>query len=357
VSAAYAKSMTADELFSSAREKMAELVTDLQSSKLLAAEHSEVEAFVQKEGRELERRLYQAHLDLRAARERPVPVRGADHVERTYRRPSRRPLGTILGRVMVARLAYQAQGVEGLHPMDAALNLPPQLYSHVVGRFVAQHAAMMSFEDVVGEILTATGTEVGKRQVEEIAVSAAIDFEAFYTQRRAANDVIEDTDDLLALTFDGKGIVMVTEDLRPATQKAARTKVRKLATRLTSGEKRNRKRMAEVAAIYTVPRFVRTPLDVLADLYGESDEQARCKRRARRPEVREKRVWASVEHSPRVVIDEAFREAEARDPEHHRTWVALLDGNKEQLALTKATAKKLGVEVTIIVDLDRKSVV
>ena len=351
MSAAYAKSMVPDETFSSSREKLEEMVAELRSTKLLAAEHSEVEAFVQKEGRELERLLYQAHLDLRAARERPVPVRGADDVERTYRRPSRRPLGTILGRVMVARLAYQAPEVAGLHPMDAALNLPPELYSHGIGRFVAEHAAMMSFDDVVGEILTATGTGVGKRQVEEIAVCAATDFEAFYTQRRAANDVLEDTDDVLALTFDGKGVVMVTAALRPATQKAARKKVRKLATRLTSGEKRNRKRMAEVAAIYTVPRFVRTPLDVLADLYGESDEQARRERRARRPKVRNKRVWASVEHDPNVVIDEAFSEAEARDPEHRRTWVALLDGNKDQLALTKAAAKKLGITVTIIVDL------
>jgi hypothetical protein len=352
VSAAYAKSTSADERFSSAHEQMEKLVAELQSSKMLSAQHSEVESFVKEGGRELERLLYQAHLDVRAARERPVPVRGADEVERSYRRPSRRPLGTILGRVMVARLAYQALGVEGLHPMDAALNLPPELYSHGVSRFVAEHAAMMAFDDVVGELLTATGSAVGKRQVEEIAVRAATDFEAFYKQRRAANDVLEETRDLLALTFDGKGIVMVPEDLRPATQKAARKKVRsKLATRLTAGEKRNRKRMAEVAAVYTVPRFRRTPLDILADLYGEPDEQARRDRRARRPPVRNKRVWASVEHDPQVVIDEAFREAEARDPKHRRIWVVLLDGNKDQLALTKAAAKKLGVEVTIVVDL------
>jgi hypothetical protein len=36
-------------------------------------------------------------------------------VQRTYRRPSRRPLGTILGRVMVARLAYQALGCAAQH--------------------------------------------------------------------------------------------------------------------------------------------------------------------------------------------------------------------------------------------------
>jgi hypothetical protein len=351
VSAAYAKSSSPDETFSSAHEQMEKMVTELRSTKMLSAEHGEVESFVREQGRELERLLYQAHLDLRAERERPVPVRGADEVERTYRRPSGRPLGTILGRVMVARLAYQALGVVGLHPMDAALNLPPELYSHGVSRFVAEHTAMMPFDDVVGELLTATGTAVGKRQVEEIAVRAAVDFEAFYQQRRAANDVLEETRDLLVLTFDGKGIVMVPDDLRPATQKAARKKVRKLVTRLTTGEKRNRKRMAEVAAIYTVPRFIRTPIDILADLYGDTDEQARRERRARRPKVRNKRVWASVERDPEVVIDEAFLEAEARDADHRRTWVVLLDGNKDQIAFAKQAAKKLGVEVIIVVDL------
>jgi hypothetical protein len=110
--------------------------------------------------------------------------------------------------------------------------------------------------------------------------------------------------------------------------------------------------MAEVAAVYTVPLFVRTPLDVLADLYGEEeDDDQKRERRARRPKVRNKRVWASVEHDPQVVIDEAFREAEARDPEHRRCWVVLLDGNKDQLALARAAAKELGVAVTILVDL------
>jgi len=172
-------------------------------------------------------------------------------------------------------------------------------YSHGVCRFVAEHAAMMPFDDVVGELRTCAGVEVGKRQVEEIAVRAANDFEPFYAQRRTAAEVCEETDDLLVLTFDGKGIVMVPDALRAATKKAAAKKVRnKLATRLSSGEKRNRKRMAEVAAIYTVAPFERTPTDVLADLRGDKDEEARRERRGRRPKVRNKRVWASGSGSP-----------------------------------------------------------
>jgi hypothetical protein len=148
------------------------------------------------------------------------------------------------------------------------------------------------------------------------------------------------------MTFDGKGIVMVPADLRPATRKAAKKAVRKLTTRLTKGEKRNRKRMAQVAAIYTVPRYVREPLDILADLDGTRADDARPER----PKVRNKRVWASVEREPEAVIEETFLEARARDPKHRRQWAALIDGNKDQLAIIAAMAEKHG-PVRIVVDL------
>ncbi len=179
--------------------------------------------------------------------------------------------------------------------MDSSLNLPPVLYSHGVERFVAENAAIMSFDDVRHALLKQSGARVAKRQVEELSVRAAADFETFYAERRAAHDLVEPTRDPLVMTFDGKGIVMVPEDLRPATKKAAKKAVRKLATRLTKGEKRHRKRRAQVAAIYTVPRYIREPLDVLADLDGRRAGDDR----PARPKVRNKRVWASVDASPK----------------------------------------------------------
>jgi len=320
----------------------------LSSPDMLDAEHGELEKYVIAEGRELQRLLLQAHMALRAARERPVDVRGADGVRRTTTRPSSRPLATLVGEVDVERIAYQARDVAGLHPMDASLNLPPEKYSHGVRRFVAEHAAIMSFDDVKHELVMYTGVRVPKRQVEELAVRAAVDFDAFYAQRRVSDELVEAPrfGDLLVMTFDGKGIVMVPEDLRPATKKAAQKSARKLATRLTAGEKRNRKRMAQVAAIYTVPRYVREPQDVLADLDGSRCDETRPER----PKVRNKRVWASVAHEPETVIEEAFCEARARDPKHQRQWLVLVDGNKDQLAIIETMRKKVGA-VRIIVDL------
>ena len=318
------------------------------STDLMSATHSEVEEFAIEEGRELIRQLVQAHMELRAERERPVVVTGADGIQRTTKRASQRQLTTLVGEVRVERTAYQARDVEGLHPMDAALNLPREKYSHGVRRFVGEHAAILSFDDVRSLLVKRAGTTVPKRQIEELAVRAATDFEAFYESLRASSGIVEDTSfkDLLVMTFDGKGIVMMPDDLRPATKKAAANAQRKLVTRLTGGEKRNRKRMAQVAAIYTVSRFVREPGDVLADLKRVRDAAARPKR----PEVRNKRVWASVEQEPITVIDEAFRDARARDPQHKRQWVVLVDGNKDQLEIIKAKSKDLG-PVRIVIDL------
>lgn len=351
MSTAYSKSTSSDETFSPVRHQVESMIAQVQTPAMMHAPHDVVECYAEKAGREVARRLVQAQLDLRSARERPVAVKGEDGVQRTYRRESQRPLGTTLGEVTVSRLAYQAAGVDSLHPLDASLNLPPQLYSFGICRRVAKLAAVTSFDEVVEQLRDSTAAHVGKRQVEQIAVRAAMDFDAFYAQRCIANDVVESTEDLLVLTFDGKGIVMVPEDLRPATKKAAQKSVRKLATRLTSGEKRNRKRMAEVAALYTVPRFVRTPIELLADLDGDQGDDERRERHARRPKLSNKRVFASVERDPKVVIDETFREAEARDANHRRSWVVLVDGNKDQLAFVKATANKLGARVTLIVDL------
>ena len=341
--ASTAASATTD-AFASAMEKAAEMARYLESREAFAATHTELEEFVEEDGRELLRRMLQAHHSLRALAEQPVHVEGADRVVRTFLRPSARPVLSIVGRVEVVRFAYQARGVDGLHPMDAALNLPPELYSHAVRRRAAEHAAQGSFDEAAAALRASIGEPIGKRQVEQLAARAAQDFDDFYAAREVA---LEETGDLLVLTFDGKGIPMRREDLRPETRKAADSTPRRLRTRLTKGEKRHRKRMAEVAAVYTVASYVRSPCDVLADLRPVRD----VSRNRARPRPTNKRVWASVGKSAESVIRDAFDEARRRDPESKRRWVVLLDGNRDQLRLVKQAARKVGASITIIADL------
>ena len=150
------------------------------------------------------------------------------------------------------------------------------------------------------------------------------------------------------ISSDAKGVVMHRQDLRPATRKASEDKRSKLATRLSKGEKRNRKRMATVAAVYSVARHVRTPEQMLAVLArAEEAEQEPSPR----PRPQHKRVWASLQQEPREVLQEAFREAVGRDQQRTRTWVAVVDGNETQLHLLAELAARHGVQLTIVLDL------
>ena len=51
------------------------------------------------------------------------------------------------------------------------------------------------------------------------------------------------------------------------------------------------------------------------------------------------------------VIAAAFAEADRRDPAHERAWIALADGNKDQIRQIQAQSAARGITVTIIVDL------
>ena len=149
---------------------------------------------------------------------------------------------------------------------------------------------------------------------------------------------------VLCLQFDGKGVVMLPQALRPATAKAAAAGKNKLATRLPPGEKRGRKRMAGLAAVYDCEPAPRTPGDII------TPPTAGKKERSPGPKAAGKWLTASVTSDIPAVIAAAFDEAERRDPGHRRTWVALADGNRDQIEAIKAEAARRGITVTIVCD-------
>jgi len=330
-----------DSPFCECRQDMKKLEDELSSVDAMNAPLHEIERMLRTHGREMMRAMMQAHFDLRAERELPVEVRGADGVERAQARRGSRTVMTEFGEVELDRNLYQASGVDGLAPLDAAMALPAEKYSYEVRRIVAEESARASFDEVVELVKKQSGAEVPKRQVEELTVRAAQDFDAFYRDRLTE---LEDTRDLLILSFDGKGVAMRHADLREATRKAAEQTPRRLETRLTSGEKRNRKRRAQVATVYTLAPWQRTPADVLHTLRPENLDEAR-------PRPVNKRVWASVEHTSQRVVEDGFAEALRRDPDRRRRWVVTLDGERDQLKRVQRAARKLGVEVTIVLDI------
>ena len=336
---------TTEEAFDAAREKFEEIVDQLCSPQALEMAHGELETLISTEGMELLRQLLQGHLDFRGIGDVGTEVAGTDGVVRTHRRLGSRRLISVFGPVSIIRMRYGGRGTTSLVPQDAELNLPKEVYSHGVRKRVAEEVAKNSYDDAVDSVSKTTGAAVPKRQVEELAVRASTDFEAFYQTREVQTAKEEEpTGEILVISVDGKGIVMRTEDLREQTRKRAQSQQHKLSKRLSRGEKRNAKRMATVATVYGIDPFVREPQDIVAELRPVGQM-------VKRPRPENKRVWASVERPPEVVIAEAFAEAERRDPEHDKQWVGLVDGNKTQLRLLKERAAQSGVVLTIVLDL------
>jgi hypothetical protein len=259
-------------------------------------------------------------------------------------RPQERKLETIFGTVSVERAGYGQDGTRSLHPLDAELNLPHERYSLELRRRVAEEAAKGSFDEASESIGKITAGHVPKRQIEELARLAAQDFDAFYELRQAPPAAIAPPASIMVMSVDGKGVVMRPQDLREQTRKAAKARTHKMGARLSKGEKKNAKRMATVAAVYTIAPLVRKPEDVVA-------ENSSARAQPPRPRPEKKRVWASLEKTPEEVIEKVFEEAGYRDPEHQKKWIALVDGNKPQIRILRRMAKDKGIDLAIIVDV------
>ena len=314
--------------FSRADAIYGSLVGFLSGEEAGALTHDELETRLATCGRDLLRQLFQDHLDLRAWRERRAGavIDAAGVAHEAIERDHHRGLQTIVGAVSVTRLAYRAKGAENLHLQDASLNLPAERHSHGLRELAAIEATRGSYEEAQAAIARSTGVDLTKRQVEDLARRAAIDVEGFYDEKRRQPGTEAD---VLVISADGNG-------------KAARQDKHKLKTRLSKGEQRNSKRMAELAVVYDATPVPRTASDVFA----RSDDA----KKAPAPVATGKWLTASVVEAAREVIAAAFDEAERRDPRHLRPRVALVDGAKHQIDVIRAEARRRGVEVTIVCD-------
>jgi hypothetical protein len=341
--AAALESVRAD-AYSPAREQLNSIISHLQTVDRMT--HSELEQFLDVDGRELLRLLYQGYLDQRGPGAVTEPVVDANGQEHAHQRLHARSLTTIFGEVTLDRQGYGGRGLKSLHPLDAELNLPPKSYSHTLQRQIARATAKESFDEVMITIRDQTGVTVPKRQVEQSARRASRDFELFYEQQRSQNArEVKKTGPILAITADSKGVPMLKSDLREATRKAVEERKPHLKHRRSPGEKTKTKRMSTVVAVYAIEPFVRTPEQIVRELAPIHEALPP------RPRPEDKRVWASLKQPPEAIIEQAFEEAQRRDPKHTKEWIALVDGNETQLDLLRLAAKDYGVELVIILDL------
>lgn len=325
--------------FSEALKQFVNIAKNLQDPEMLEQEHGRVESMLNTQGIELLRLMFQAHLDCRTnSEELTANIKGSDGVVRTHRlKGVARQISTVFGPVEARRVSYSAANGQALYPLDMSMNLGPSKYSDGLCQRVAEEASKTSFDECVNSIKKTTGGSVPKRQCEEIVTQVAQDFEAYYDNTLELDE--ENKSNLLVITTDSKGIVMRTEDLRPATRKAAEQSP-KTKVRLGPGEKKNRKRMATAAAVYSADPHIRAPEEIM----DSSLEKPK------RTKVENKRVWASVERSQQSVIAEAVQEALGRDPECQRDWVVVVDGEVKQIAHIENNLSEEGCSATIVLD-------
>lgn len=329
--------------FSNAKEQFKTLISDLESTHCLNLEHGDVEQKIQAEGTEILRLLFQGFLDKKAADEVKYPQvkNKSGEILNNVRQKTQRKLTTLFGNVTVRRKSYGKPKQPSVFPLDAELNLPVDQYSDGLRYRLAKEAIKCSFDDSIESINETTGGKIAKKQSLNVVRNVAQDFDKYYEQTRFSTP--EKNNGLLVLTFDGKGIVMRHDSLRDNTKKSAK-KNNKLNSRLSPGEKKDRKRIAQVAAVYTVQPNVRTAESIMK-LSPVDDNVLPF-----RDKIQNKRVWASVVRKAKDVVEEAFLEALQRDPEQKREWVVLIDGLPHQINLVKKAMKKLKVKASIVMD-------
>ncbi|MFJ8028715.1 ISKra4 family transposase [Streptomyces sp. NPDC096311] len=339
--------------YAASRDAFERLVSTLAGAPARSMAHDELELLLEQQGRELLRQLMQDHLDLRARTEeaaarisagRPV-VRGPEGRPRTWRESNHpRWLTCVFGPVRVTRIAYRGRGLSNVHPADEALSLPAGRHSRGLARLAVLEAVRGSFDQAQAAIERRCGRVLGKRRLEELVVASAVDIAAYYTAKIPTPCTREMP---VVLQVDGKGVVMRPEALREATRRAAaKTAAAGRRGRLAPGEKPNRKRMATVACVFDTAPAPRRPHDIVHPPGGRSES------RPPRPGPKAERKWctASVIRPPEQVITDAFAQAQARDPQHLRDWIVLVDGARHQLDLIQDEASRRDIRLHVLLD-------
>lgn len=328
--------------FNTAKQQLNDMIDYLCCEGHLSEEHGEIERYIQQQGHELLRRLLQGHLDLRAHEEvkQDNVVNPQGEPLTHFRANTTTTLSSLFGEVTVTRHGYNKRQTKSVFPLDAQLNLAKDQYSDGLRLQLAAQINHCAYDHAIEHIKNTTGGKIAKRQCLELVQDMAQDFEGYYRQNRYVE--AEPTTDLLVLTFDGKGVVMRPDSLRACTKKKAQH-AKKLNSRLSAGEKKDRKRMAQVASVYTVMPHLRSAESVMK---MEDEEKVHTLR----VPARNKRVWAIVKQDASMVIEDAFEEALQRDPKQARAWVVVIDGHPAQRKMIEKAAKKFNVNITIVLD-------
>ena len=228
---------------------------------------------------------------------------------------------SIFGEFQLQRTVYGSREGQKIDfvPLDSRLQLPPGVFSRVLQDWDQGLCVEEAFAQASHTITRMLGLQQSVDSLERMNVQMAKGVAAFRDERPPPAPA--DEGEIIVSSADGKGVVMRRSVDEPAA-----------ATHRTKGEKASRKEMAIVGAVYTVDRYVRTPEEVLAALFGDASDPPPPPR----PQPCHKQTMASLPPTfaaePSSAIDETYlwigEELWLRNRNWDKEMVHLCDGQE-----------------------------
>lgn len=242
-----------------------------------------------------------------------------------------RRLVTVFGTFSLKRAVYGervGQKAEFI-PLDTRLGLPKSDFSYLLQDWDQSLAIENSYSHTSKILERILGFSQAVDSLERMNRSMAEEVPE-YRDSKPIPAAIEEGE-ILVVSADGKGV-----PIRRESGEAAIFGHRK------KGQKKNKKRMATVGAIYTIDPLPRTPEQVVESLFRDPT-QDRLQKQKDRPHPVHKELLASLTHeedgqeinSADVVFHRLSAQAAERNPAGIKASVAIMDGQKSLWEMLK----------------------
>jgi hypothetical protein len=261
--------------------------------------------------------------------------------------PVERPLQTVFGHHTIQAYVYAPGAHEkiALRPVDARLQLSERQTSYLLEEFSQYFCVDQAFQQAARGIELLLNQKLSVDVLERTNRRLGDQADAFLDQLPCppANKEGE----LLVLTGDGKGVPLVKEDARV------------LAAFEDQPKRPGNRRMAILAGVYSVDRYVRTPEEIVAALFREGERPQNGKR----PEPQFKHLRACFPKAydtdtddPMIVPGavEAFAWANNEIAQRHQPnqpLIRLMDGQKSLWDMADACLEDADTQPVDILDI------
>jgi hypothetical protein len=123
-----------------------------------------------------------------------------------YIRDSDRTYRSVLGAISVRRSYYHADGLPGVFPLDAELNMPERGYSYLLQELSSRLSVTMSYEDTQKIVASLFPVKMPIRSLERIVGDVRSEVDRFYEEEAPPDLCSEGV--VTVATADKKGVVI-----------------------------------------------------------------------------------------------------------------------------------------------------